>query len=57
MIGCYKSTDVIILKEIKQWTVDNPKNRLSVTVFEAINAKGYALPKCIIILGKLHMES
>ena len=57
MIGCYKSTDVIVPKEIKQWTVDNPENRLSVTVFEAINAKGYALPKCIIIPGKVHMES
>jgi hypothetical protein len=57
MIGCYKSTDVIVPKEIKQWTVDNPENRLSATVFEAINAEGYALPECIIIPGKLHMES
>ena len=57
MIGCYKSTDVIILSEIKQWTVDNPKNRLSVTIFKAINAKGYALPKCIVIPRKLHIES
>jgi hypothetical protein len=40
-----------------EWTVDNPENRLSITVFEAINAEGYALPECIIIPGKLHMDS
>jgi hypothetical protein len=40
-----------------EWTVDNPENRLSITVFEAINAEGYALPECIIIPGKQHMDS
>jgi hypothetical protein len=40
-----------------KWTVDNPENRTSVTIFEAINAEGYALPECIVISGKLHMDS
>ncbi|KFY31266.1 hypothetical protein V493_01258 [Pseudogymnoascus sp. VKM F-4281 (FW-2241)] len=57
MIGCYKSTAVIVPTTVKQWTVDNPENRLSVTVIEGVNASGAALAEAIIIPAKLHMES
>ncbi|PQM43470.1 hypothetical protein VC83_09597 [Pseudogymnoascus destructans] len=57
MIGCYKSTAVIVPIGVKQWTVDNPENRLSVTVIEGVNASGTAIAEAIIIPGKLHMDS
>lgn len=71
MIGYDKYTEVIVPIEAKQVSsysrtittniskVDcfNPENRLSVTVFDAINAEGYALPECIVIPGKKHMEN
>ena len=57
MIGCYKSTAVIVPDTIKQWTVDNPENRLSITVVEGVNASGAALEEAIIIPAKLYIES
>ena len=56
-VGIPGGERVLVPRAVKQLYTLSPKNRISITIIEAVSAGGQTIPPVLVFPGKIHMES
>ncbi|KFY86473.1 hypothetical protein V500_07602 [Pseudogymnoascus sp. VKM F-4518 (FW-2643)] len=56
-VGIPGGERVMVPRAVKQLYTPSPENRISITIIEAVSARGQEIAPVLVVPGKIHMES